>query len=215
VTVWYECLFFNVRDRLNNFGYLMHHAIGPRVHTALNENDVELIWKLVALVGGSNLLNNVIQIMTPIVLDDPANARKYHNNQTRDLVGHRALLAAVTLRTRDAMNKLQMMELNAKYFEIESKVDGSVGSTEDYALDGLKQVLASIPISANHVNSGQLPANVLPNGVEVRAADMLKLQLGIPVDLPDGTTPFPEPRRFGAAEPAEQEPDDVNKPEKF
>jgi hypothetical protein len=48
----YERLFFNVRERLADRGYLMHCVLGPAVHLGFQSNEYDLTWKLFALLGG-------------------------------------------------------------------------------------------------------------------------------------------------------------------
>jgi hypothetical protein len=178
-----ETLFFNVRDRLANTTYLLHHAIGHRVHTGIADADVAMLWKLVALAGGAHALDDVIQVLTPSVVADPTHLRKFYNTQNRDLVGRRSLLAGVTLRVRDPMFKIQLMELHAKYIQIEVQSEGPAGTEDDYLRDSVMDLLRSIPISAN-TGTGRA-SNVLPNGVELRVHDQINQACDLPLTLPE------------------------------
>jgi hypothetical protein len=54
----YEALFFNVSDRLENRGYLIHIAVG--LHPTPREPDPGLVWRLFGLLGGPVVLDALI-----------------------------------------------------------------------------------------------------------------------------------------------------------
>jgi hypothetical protein len=200
----YEALFFNVRDRLDRTGYLLHHALGQRAHAMQSENDMELIWKLVAMSGGALALDDVMQVLTPWIVDDPALLREYYRVQNRDVVGRQSIIAAITLRVRDAMSKLQLMELNAKYVEVESKQDGSAGTINDIILDGLQKTLESMPVKVMEATGSVRPSNVLPNGVVLSERQMMEMAIDPNFKIPDAMLnakfPEPHPRNSGEIE---------------
>lgn len=143
---WYESVFFNVRDRLENHSYLFHHALGHRGRAGIDEHDIETLWKRAALSGGAHLLDVVMHTFPPVTLDDPEHARRYLDSQNRELVARQALIARLTLGTRDAP-KLKLMAWNAKTVEAENKLEGHAASPDDFLLDGLQRALASITIN--------------------------------------------------------------------
>ena len=54
----FEELFFNVRDRLENRGYLIHIAVG--LYPTPREPDPGLVWRLFGLLGGPVVLDALI-----------------------------------------------------------------------------------------------------------------------------------------------------------
>jgi hypothetical protein len=54
----FETLFFNVRDRLENRGYLLHFAVG--LYPMPREPDPGLAWRLFGLIGGPVVLDALI-----------------------------------------------------------------------------------------------------------------------------------------------------------
>jgi hypothetical protein len=54
----FEALFFNVSDKLENRGYLLHIAIG--LYTTPREPDLGLVWRLFGLLGGPVVLDALI-----------------------------------------------------------------------------------------------------------------------------------------------------------
>jgi hypothetical protein len=194
---WYERLFFNVRDRLHLAGWLAHHALGRKVHTAPSEADVELVWKLAALGGGVVALEDMMRIVTPSALDDPDFLPRYYREQSREQVARRATIAAWTLRARDPLVKVQLMELQARYAEMEAKLHGPVGGEDDRLLDGLQAVLGHVKLTVATATAARERPCSLPNGAELRAGPLFRAALGAAVDLPDGMAEakFPESRR--------------------
>jgi len=58
---WFEALYFHITDRLVSRGYLVHVAIGPRLHRGPMAQDLDLLWKLFALSGGPEVLDGLIR----------------------------------------------------------------------------------------------------------------------------------------------------------
>jgi hypothetical protein len=189
---WYERLFFNVRDRFEARDWLMAYALGPRAHQ-VNDSDTALLWKIAALCGGVIVLETFMEIMGKHVLEDEALVDRYCRDQARDLVARRALVAALTIRGRDPYVKLQLMEVNAKFVEIEAQGGAAAGG--DRVLDGLRMVLEAVSLQRGA--PGARPASVLSSGVELRLAEQLALPApaaDATLEPPGGTTPaFPAP----------------------
>jgi hypothetical protein len=193
----YESLFYNVRDRLDRMGYLLHHALPSRGGASQHDQEVELVWKLVALSGGALALDDVMHVLTRSVVDDPAYLRTYYREQNRDVVGRQSLIAAITLRARDPMFKLQLMDLNAKYVEIETKRDGPAGDDNDYILDGFQKAMSLFRMRVMPQTGDERPPGVLPNGVELRADQLWAMRTDPNFKIPEEmlNAKFPEIRR--------------------
>ena len=54
----FEALFFNVSDKLENRGYLIHIAVG--LYPTPREPDLGLVWRLFGLIGGPVVLDALI-----------------------------------------------------------------------------------------------------------------------------------------------------------
>ncbi len=69
----YELLFFSVRDRLTAEGYILHQVIGPRAHTGLRDDDIDVILKMRAFAGGAVVLDHLIDFVNnpPVLPDRP------------------------------------------------------------------------------------------------------------------------------------------------
>ena len=111
----YERLFFNVRERLANRGYLMHCVLGPAVHLGFQSSEYDLIWKLFAFLGGPLAVDLMIDQSVGHARPDRAGDLKYFvadvaQNDLRRV----AMLALKTLR----INNFNAMEIIDKFLKL-------------------------------------------------------------------------------------------------
>jgi hypothetical protein len=70
----YECLFYDVRNRLRHRDYIVNKVIGPRLHCGEAGWDHEVVWKFFGFVGGPLVLDVVMDTchigMRPASLPD-------------------------------------------------------------------------------------------------------------------------------------------------
>lgn len=59
VTTWYEAVFFNVLDRLDRPGYVVHTIIGEAAQSP-SARDHDIIWKIVGFSAGGLVLDRLI-----------------------------------------------------------------------------------------------------------------------------------------------------------
>jgi hypothetical protein len=205
----YEKLFFNVVDRLNNSTWIVNHAIGPSVHTGVADHDIGAIWKLVGYCGGAAALDRVTTVLPRELLGEPAMAEGWFRQQTRGVIQRRALLETLKLRARDAFAKLQLLELNRSYEEVEQATQGPVGGDERL-LDSVRMMLDQVRFLVKSPGAPSGSSNILPNGVELRAADTFRVAAGLPIDLPQAMrdAKFPPPRTVATPESDDDEDDD-------
>lgn len=139
VIYWYEALFFNVRDRLKDSGWIATVVLGRSYHMALNDNDFELLWKAFSWRGGAVVLED---IMTRLVEDGGASgtAPGWYKQQHRAIAGRNAVMAGLTMRSRDPYVKSDMLELQRKYFEMDQS-SGAVQAADDAMLAGVHALL--------------------------------------------------------------------------
>lgn len=114
---WYERLFFHVRDRLDKPSYVIHRVIGPGIHGSPSERDVGLWWKLIGYRCGPVVLESMVYLVREYRVES---MDEYdHSIHTEDARKRRTLLAALTLQTRDPYQKMQLLELDARYQEVQ------------------------------------------------------------------------------------------------
>jgi hypothetical protein len=133
---------------------------------------------------------------------------KFHNDQGRDAIARRAMISSLTCKPRDPMFKLQLMELQMKYTEIEANTGAST-SNESRVMDGFWEALRGLRFTVNSTASREPPSGMTPGGVEYRADELMRMAQGETVILPGGldTAEFPTRRSVHDDDEVEKEDD--------
>ena len=188
----YERLFFNVRERLGNRGYLMHCVLGPAVHLGFQSNEYDLVWKLFALLGGPLAVDLMIDQSVGHAMPDRASDLKYFvadvaQNDLRRV----AMLALKTLRINN-FNAMEIIDKFLKLVELERTGGAGGGIATEAVKQNVHAMLVSLPFAVGqrsaHADAApldrydDLPAELryeevmaASAGQEVPAQDMLKL----------------------------------------
>ena len=188
----YERLFFNVRERLADRGYLMHCVLGPAVHLGFQAGDYDLVWKLFALLGGPLAVDLMIDQSVGHARPDRASDLKYFvadvaQNDLRRV----AMLALKTLRINN-FNAMEIIDKFLKLVELERTGGAGGGIATEAVKQNVHAMLVSLPFTVGrrlaHADAtpldryDDLPAELryeevmaASAGQEVPAQDMLKL----------------------------------------
>jgi hypothetical protein len=200
----YERLFFNVRERLYNRGYLMHCVLGPSVHLGFQASEYDLVWKLFALLGGPLAVDLMIDQSVGHARPDRASDLKYFvadvaQNDLRRV----AMLALKTLRINN-FNAMEIIDKFLKLVELERAGGGAGGIATEAVKQNVAAMLISLPFTVGrrlaHVDVplldsyDDLPAELryeevmaISAGQDIPAQDMLQL-LAFPVPSANGST---------------------------
>jgi hypothetical protein len=108
---WYESLFYNVVDRLDNTSWILHFAIGKSVFFGASERDMDILWKLYGYLYGSTKLDWIIHHRA----DEDANRWAYKEISANML---RKNLQSSKIVAANSWNQLQMLQLHQKEQEI-------------------------------------------------------------------------------------------------
>jgi len=197
----YEEVFFNVTDRIQNTGYILHQVIGPRLHRGLQARDYAELWKLFGYFGGPIVLNMMIDQCVdpqrPVQSADLVNFVKDHTTKT---LTRQAAVAAQTL-TINPFSQTEILDLFTKLLAIDKQAGpGTTGADSSY------QGAIRVMMEAVHWVSGprEAPAGVEPKllekydklPVELSASEVMRVATGtvVPVDAVEEEWTFPEPR---------------------
>ena len=191
VLKYYERLFFNVTDRLDNKMYIFHVAIGDTLHRGMTDRDYAVIWKLYAYVRGSTMLDFLIstfndwtkptkgQIETTLLEDHKLNMRRKAALASR--------MSSINQHTAD-----RLIELHTKITEIE-KAAGE--ASQDAIHNNIQVMLNNLPMLV-----GQQPETPILGSThqisDLRASEVLALSTNQAdqVDLNElNEFKFPEP----------------------
>ena len=130
----FEALFFNVSDRLENRGYLIHIAVG--LYPTPREPDPGLVWRLFGLLGG------------PVVLDALIDGDYGPGDRPEDerFLDELRLKLAVALKLLpiDATTAPRLIRLYLRLRQAELAAEGARRAAED-VLPNIRTMLADLP----------------------------------------------------------------------
>ena len=115
----YEELFFDVRDRLEYPGYILHCVLGPAIYKSTLDSHLELVWKLYGYMAGPAVLDVLIQqFATPRLCRNPAEAQRFIEDDAVAMLKVKAALAAKTVRLTEK-TKVELLGVLTKQQELE------------------------------------------------------------------------------------------------
>ena len=143
----YERLFFNVKERLCNRGYLMHCVLGPAVHLGFQSSEYDLIWKLFAVLGGPLAVDLMVDQSVGHARPDRAGDLKYFvadvaQNDLRRV----AMLSLKTLRINN-FNAMEIIDKFLKLVELERTGGAGGGIATEAVKQNVHAMLVSLPFT--------------------------------------------------------------------
>jgi hypothetical protein len=146
----FERLFFNVRERLYNRGYLMHCVLGPAVHLGFQASEYDLLWKLFGLLGGPLAVDLMIDQSVGHARPDRAGDLKYFvadiaQNDLRRV----AMVALKTLRI-NSFNAVELINNFLKLVELERTGGSGAGIAAEAMKQNVHAMLISLPFAVGH-----------------------------------------------------------------
>jgi hypothetical protein len=118
----YEALFFNVSEKLQHPSYIVHNAIGGRVHHGAQERDVVVLWKFYGYFYGPAMLDALCEmVVNPTRPDRGATLMAAMTDATHNTITRRALLAAQTMK----LNGFNEVDLITAFLMISEQGRGS------------------------------------------------------------------------------------------
>jgi hypothetical protein len=192
---WYEALFFNVTDRLDNVSWIVNHVMPITVQTGFGLGEYDLIWKLFAYGGGEHVLEAA---MLPFIGPRPTHAdgaRGFFRDRARHKMDVTHCVNMYTMQFPNTYSKIAFSELHAKYIELEQK--RQEGSEESLIREHLEAALKALPLSiglrGRTIEGVGGKVHDIPyriGGMELRDRELLAVHAGATVIL-DETMPPP------------------------
>lgn len=208
----YTTLFFDVRPRMANIGYIVNQVIGPAVHRTLTMREYPTLWKLIGYLHGPHMLHAIMQgSIEPSWPDSGKSVRlAAQEAANNDLVRH-ALLALRTLKndsyTQDA--------ILGRYLEMQNtdKLAGAgAGDGGDSLKAGLHDLLENfkevVIVGDPRLSSVDQPTMSIyhESSAELRFEEQMQLALGHEAPPPAALATIKFPERTQAQDvPAESE----------
>lgn len=140
----YENLFFNVRTRLRQTGYILHQVMGPAIQRGLSDREYDLLWKLYGYFLGPHVLDalesrfvspnwcHTSDSVNDTLLDDAVSTLKL-----------RAAIAAKTVPVNTS-TQLALLEQFTRFVEVERSTD-SAGKSQSALLGHIAAMMNSLP----------------------------------------------------------------------
>jgi hypothetical protein len=200
----YEALYFNVADRLDNTGWVVHSVIGPLVHAGLSERQYEILWKLYGFFYGPVFLDCLIDTVVPT--SRPASVDKVPaaiQDDFRNVLRRKALVAIRTMPV-NSFTQPMILEIETKYQEMEKALSGAAGGTQ-ILVDTIGDLMGSMrnrwTVGDGTEDRPVAKRLMLADGsaAEYRAGELMMIASGSEPGLDDETVglTFPEANHDG------------------
>jgi hypothetical protein len=195
VLEWYEKLFFNVLDRIDNISYITNIAIGDMIQRGMSDRDYAILWKLYGYFRGPHMIDFLMTTFTDRHHVDHDSIERALNEDHRTNMRRKAALASrmmgVNGHTQD-----RLIELQTKIIEIEKSAD-SEGMGSETVNQNIHVMLSHLPLLVGQQLESLPNQPITPYRkltADLRASEMLALTAGIPVDQASlSEYKFPEP----------------------
>jgi len=179
VIEFYEKLFYNVVEKINNTSYILHQAIGPAIYRGMYEKDHDLLWKLYGYFCGSKALDALITTFTkPVLPETDEQVDAMFVDDTRSVMRRKAAIAARTVAVNQ-YTQLKILEIYTKFLEIEN--DTAAVSGENLLLSNISELMSSLPWAAGSETENKTNPHLLKydnQSAELRADEILAISFG-------------------------------------
>lgn len=212
VVIWYEKLFFNVRDRLSHRGWVAHCVLGESAHAGLTERDYDVLWKMFGYIGGGYVLDAVIDRRTDLPQPEgPGQVRGWFGDDIEQVSTIKMDLA-MRIAAVNSYTIEKIAEIYQRFRELQKMADGA-GGGGDMLTTNIAIMLQSIPwtvgdkrvlVAANDPKQivGRLREDVAAAdecAVELRADELMQLNSGQQPDRLSSITAVKFPEKPNAA----------------
>lgn len=176
----YERLFFNVRERIDNSGYILHHVIGPALHRGLHDREYDLLWKWYGYTYGHVMLDALIkQISDPQRPTTPSQV----DAALRD-DGIKSMLRKQAIATRtlpiNQFTQIDLLHVYSKFVEIEKNAGENSAGAQNTIFSNIQAMLVNLPWAVGehaHVDAGTF-VEYHKDGVELRTDELMLSAVG-------------------------------------
>lgn len=140
----YESLFFDVREKLRNHGYILNTVIGPAIHRGLSDRSYDVLWKLLGFMAGPHVVDAVIskfpeQSWAP----DPQAVGAFWQEAAVGVMKMKATQAALSVGV-NSQTHLALLDIFNKYVEIERTTE-SQGQAREAFMENIGSMMQSLP----------------------------------------------------------------------
>ena len=197
---WYELIFFNVRDRLDNEGYIGRQVIGPAVAHGLRNISLDFSAKYWGYYAGPYMLDLILSDIDP---STPMPKVGTDLNHFMDNYWNKAArirsVNSIGAFDVNQFNVLQLFELHSQLIQQAHAAQLTAGGAQTPYEEVLSGVMNSVQWSVGRKRQQALENSPLKDytgqPVELRVSEMLEVAAGGNPDLNHvKTITFPPPR---------------------
>lgn len=179
---YYEKVFFNVREKLNNSDYIMTCVIGPSVQAGLSDRDYDLLWKLFGYLYGPTVLNSFITTTSRRYRPETQNEIDAAlADDTRSAIQRKVAVVARTF-SINPFSQSELLNIYARFIEVEKDAGSDKG--HDVILQNIQVMLDKLPFrgSDDDPTGNKKLLSYDSGGVELNTNELLATSLGYDID---------------------------------
>ncbi len=172
---YYEKWFYNVRDRLNNVGYIFNNLIAPLMPNNPKETDYEMLWKFYGLRADGNVLDSLIYgFCNKAYTTDAQSVQGFWIEDYQENLSRKGALAAKLVKV-DFNSYVKILDQRIKLLEV-NKDTGAGTTVQDSVLYNIQVALEQTPWleEKTRQNKAQI------QGATLRAGELLELENNAP-----------------------------------
>lgn len=170
----YECVFFNVREKLDHPAYILHSVVGPALHRSFSDRDYSAIWKLYAYFYGPYVLEALTsKMVNPLWCSTPETVTTAFQDDAIGTMKMKAALAAKTVPV-SFNTQVDLLHIFTKFIEVERTTD-SAGKAQDQMLEHITAMMVNLPFAIGNRDPRQQGA--LIEGGPTAEFDKLAVEL--------------------------------------
>lgn len=172
-------VFFDVRSKLRHLDYVQTVIMADAVSRGLTDRHYDLLWKMMALQGGSHVLDAVINrgpaVNRPGSIDEVGN---FFQEFALSTMKYKAALAAATVQV-NTHTQLPLIDAFVKYVEIERTTDNAM-KAQTSIVANIGEMLTSLPFKiGTKLDSEGVKMLPFDNGAaELRSNEMMIIATG-------------------------------------
>lgn len=182
VVAAYEALFFNVRERLQHMGYVLHGVLGEAIQRGLHEREYDLLWKLYGYFYGPHVLDALIsKFVSPGWCSSTDGVNAAIQDDAISTLKLKAALAA-KLTPVNQHNQIDLLHIFTKFVEVERTTD-SAGKAQGQILDHIAAMMSQVPFTTggHDPHTGHAIRTQQRLSVELTYDEQLAASAGLPI----------------------------------
>ena len=170
----YECVFFNVREKLDHPAYILHSVIGPALQQSFSDRDYNVLWKLYAYYYGPHVLESLAsKMVNPLWCGTPDTVNTALQDDAIGTIKMKAAMAANMVPV-SYNTQIELLHIFTKFVEIERTTD-SVGKAQDQMLEHITAMMINLPFAIG--NRDPREAGMIVPGGPTEEFDKLPVEL--------------------------------------